>query len=116
AWGTPVRDRLPVAVDQLDLVEQVATGGVGDVRQRPDLREQAGRDGRVVLCALDDLLGGDDRGGVAVGSGEDVVEGVVDRVGEDVGAADHRYAEHDRQRGQDRAGLASEQSFECDGN
>src|SRR5204863_431643 len=43
-------------------------------------------------------------------------EGLVERVGEDEGGADHPGAEHDRERGEDGAGLAAEQSFERDGN
>src|SRR5262249_58454866 len=56
----------------------------------------------------------DDRVCGGVGGGQRGVEGLLDRVGEYVGAADHRDAEHDRQAGEDRAGLAAEQSFERD--
>ena len=42
---------------------------------------------------------------------EDRVERLVDRVGEDVGAADHRDAEHDRERGQRRPELAAQQAL-----
>jgi hypothetical protein len=42
--------------------------------------------------------------------GEDRVNALVDRVGEDVRAADHRDAEHDRDRRQRRAQLAAEQA------
>ena len=52
-------------------------------------------------------LAGDHGVGVRVDRREDVVESLVDRVGEDVGAADHRDAEDDRERGQRRAELAA---------
>ena len=53
------------------------------------------------------LLAADDGVRARVGVGEDAREGLVDRVREDVRPADHRDAEHDRERGQDRAELAS---------
>ena len=46
--------------------------------------------------------------------GEDRVEAGVDRVGEDEGAAHHRDAHHDRERGQDQPELAPEQILERD--
>ena len=52
----------------------------------------------------------------AYDSREDVVERLVDRVGEDVRAADHRDAEHDRERGEDRAELAPGEALEGDGD
>ena len=47
---------------------------------------------------------------------EDRVEGLVDRVGEDVGAADHRHTEHDRERGQRDPQLPPEQAPQRDAN
>src|SRR5205085_6379459 len=47
-----------------------------------------------------------------VGAGEDRVERLRDRVGEDGAAADHRDAEHDRERGQNRADAAGQQPLE----
>src|SRR5262245_9800363 len=108
------RDGLAVAVDQLDGVEQIAAGRGGHVRQGSDPWEQAGGDGGGGVRALDDLLAGDDRIGVAVGGGQSGVERLFDRVGQDIGTTDPRHAEHDRQAGEDRAGLAAEQSFERD--
>ena len=52
------------------------------------------------------LLAADDGVRARVGVGEDARERLVDRVREDVRPADHRDAEHDRERGQDRAELA----------
>src|SRR5665811_144931 len=44
----------------------------------------------------------------------EAVEGVVDRVGENVGAAHHGDSEHDRDGGQARAQLAGQKSAQSD--
>src|SRR5581483_2444041 len=59
-------------------------------------------------------LAGDDCVRARVRGGEDAVEAVLDRVGENVGAAHHRDAEDDRERGQRRAQLAPEQALQGD--
>src|SRR5262249_25643086 len=46
----------------------------------------------------------------------DVVEALAERVGEHESAADHRDAEHDRERGQRRPELAAEKALERDGD
>src|SRR3954465_13830027 len=61
---------------------------------------------------LDDFLAGDDDAGLAVGGVEDVGERLLDRVGEDEGAADHRDAQHDGHRGEERAGLAAQKALD----
>src|SRR3954471_4341359 len=63
---------------------------------------------------LDDLLAGDDDAGLVVGRVEDVGERLLDGVGEDEGAADHRDAQHDGQRGEQRAGLAAQEALDRD--
>src|SRR5207248_3536616 len=55
---------------------------------------------------------GDHGARVLVGLGEDRGEALVDRVGEDERAADHRDAEDDRERGQRRAQLAARETPE----
>ena len=62
--------------------------------------------------ALDDLLAGDHGTRVLVRAREQVVEGLLHRVREDEGAAHHRDAEDDRQRGERRAQLAAQQALE----
>ena len=66
------------------------------------------------VAGLDRDLGADDRVGGLVRVAVDAVEALAERVGEDEGAADHRDAEHDRERGERRAELAAEQAFEGD--
>ena len=75
------------------LVERrrIAAAAVGEVERRP---------------------AGDHRVRALTGLVEDRVERLVDRVREDVGAAHHRDPEHDRDRGQDRAQLAAEQTLQ----
>ena len=53
-----------------------------------------------------------DRAGVLVRAGEDLIEGGLDRVCQDEGAADHRDAQHDREAGQHRPELASQQPLD----
>ena len=84
--------------------------------QALDLGEQRLRNrgrGRVVRVA-ERRLAADDRVGVLVRDGEDRVEALLDRVGEDVGARHHRDAEDDRERGQHGAQLAPGESLERD--
>ena len=64
----------------------------------------------LVRVAADRALAGDHGVGVLVDLGEDGAERGLDRVGEDVGAADHRDAEHDRDRRQQRRGACGRAS------
>jgi hypothetical protein len=90
-------------------VDQRARGGL-DIPHPVDPLEQALGDGRVAAVrVVDELLAADDRIGVAVGAGENRVERLRDRVGEDEAAADHRDAEHDRERRQDGSDTAGEE-------
>ena len=113
-------DRLALAVEDLRLVGvpghvEDRAGGRLDLGQRPHLREHVLGDlGLAGLRPLDELLARDDRVGLLVRAREDRVERLVDRVGEDERAADHRDAEDDRDRRQRRAELACEQAAECD--
>ncbi len=66
------------------------------------------------FAVADRALAGDYDVGVLVDLREHGAERGFDRVGEDVGAADHRHAEHDRQGGQRRAELAAGETFERD--
>ena len=113
-------DRLAVAVEDLCLVrvarqvEDRAGGGL-DLRQRPHVGEHVLGDLRLAgLRPLDELLARDDRVGLLVRAGEDRVERLLDRVGEDERAADHRDAQDDRDRRQRRAELARQQAAEGD--
>ena len=47
---------------------------------------------------------------------EDAVEGLLDRVGQDQRAADHRDADHDGERRQQRADLAPREALQRDGD
>ena len=79
--------------------------------------EHAGREGRRLGVAVRRLarhLRADDCVGGLVRLLVDAVEALAERVGEDEAAADHRDAEHDRERRQHRTELAPEQSFESD--
>ena len=91
---------------------------LGDAGQPAHLLEQRLGERRrrdaLVRVPADRALAGDHRVGVLVDLREDGAERRLDRVGEDVRAADHRDAEHDRDRGQRRAQLAAEQSLERD--
>ena len=93
----------PVAISTLDRADSLERL----LRDRRRLR-------RLALEAEAGVLPGHDgvRPGVRVD--EDRVEGLVDRVREDVAAAHHRDAEHDRERGEHRAQLAAGQALECE--
>src|SRR5438046_841792 len=82
----------------------------------PNAGDQGGGDARRVRRSGHDLLPRYHDRCLLVWLREDAVEGLVERVGEDERRADHSRAEHDRERGEDGAGLAAEQSFERDGN
>src|SRR5439155_11806926 len=73
-----------------------------------------GRCSRIAREADPGRLAGDDGVRVRVRLGEDVVEGAVDRVGEDEGAADHRDTQDDRERGEDCAELAPREPAQRD--
>ena len=83
-----------------------------------DLLEDVLRDrrGRRLLALEADagVLAGDDRVRLGVRLDEDRVERLVDRVREHVGAAHHRDAEDDRDRGQHRPELAPGNAAERD--
>ncbi len=107
--GAPAAlDHLPVLADEPGFVEHRPVGAL-HLRERADLRQDAGRValGRDLFVLAEALLADDDRVGVRVGLREDRVEALRDRVGEDVGAAHHRDAEDDGQRGEGGAELAS---------
>ena len=70
--------------------------------------------GSDAVLGLDLLVRGDDRVHALVRLGEDVVERLLDRVREHVGAGDHHHAEHDRQRGEDGAQLVRAQVSQRD--
>ena len=79
--------------------------------------EHAGRERSLLRRAVGLLhlvLRADHRVGALVRLLVDAVEARAQGVGEDEAAADHRDAEDDRERGQDCAELAPEQSFEGD--
>ena len=90
--------------------------GPGDVGQRPHTpSERCGERRRQYLVAAPERRRAGNHGvGARVGGGEDAVEPLLDRVREHVGAADHRDAEHDRERAQGSPELSPEQSFEGD--
>ena len=113
-------DGLAVAAEDLGPVgrdrRDRATGRL-DLGQRPYLREQRLGNGRgPALGALDDLLAGDHRVGLLIRRAEDAVESLLDRVGEDERAADHRHADHDGQRRQQSADLATRDALQRDGD
>ena len=118
--GIRALDGLAVAVEDLRLVR--VAGEIEDrprrsldLRQRADTLEHLRRDGRPArLRPLDELGPGDDCVRLLVGAREDRVERPLDRVGEDERAADHRDAEHDRDRRQRRAKLAGHEPAERD--
>ncbi len=97
------RDHLVVVAHELRLVRDAALGD-RDSRESAHLREQRLRHRRqhdaVVLVAADCALALNHGVGVLVDLREDGAERGLDRVGQDVGAADHRDAEHDRDRRQ----------------
>ena len=111
-------DRLPVGPQQLGLEVQQRAGGHLDAVDGPDAVERLLRDrrrlGALALEADAGLLPGDDDVGAGVRLDEDRVERLVDRVREDVGAAHHRDAEDDRERGEDGAELPPRHAAEGD--
>ncbi len=110
---TAVRDDLAVPADELHLGLD-ATRRRGDAGEPLDAGQRRLREGGRVRRAAENGLSGHDRVGVRVGDGEDRVESGVDRVGEDVGAAHHRDAHHDRERGQQEPELPAEQILDRD--
>ena len=114
-------DHLAVLVDQLrDVgvrveVEDLA-GGRLDARRVADAREQLRRDGRATrVRVVGERPAADDGVGLRVRAREDRVERLRDRVGEQEAAADHRDAEHDRERRERGAELPPEEASERDG-
>jgi hypothetical protein len=114
-----VAGRLAVAGDDLRLVVDVADGG-GDLRDGAHALEQRGVDRRAlggVVRRVDrerGLPGDDGVRAVVRGLGE-AVRAAAHGVGQRERTAHHRDAEHDGQRGQDRAHGARDQSLEGDG-
>ena len=103
-----VDDRLAVRRRSAALAVDAALGRA-DVRQRAHLRRAAtrraaARSSPARSREVEGRLAGDRRRPSPRGLGEDRVERLVDRVGEHERAADHRDAEHDRERGQRGAG------------
>ena len=111
-------DRLAVRLDQLGLEVLHRAGGHLHAVDAADLLEDAlgdrGGRRRLALEADARLLAGHDRVRVGVGVDEDRVERLVDRVREHVGAAHHRDAQDDRDRGQQRPELPPCQAPERD--
>src|SRR5205823_2002329 len=104
-------DQLALGVDEADGLAVHRPGGEPDVRQRTDLRQhRVGERRRLDLVAVAAVrergLAADDHVRVPVLRLEDRVEAVVDRVRQDVGAADHRHAENDRESDERRPELA----------
>ena len=109
-------DRLAGLVGEADLVLDRALCDA-DAGQLLDPVEHVRREGRSLFAAVVGAgrdLGADDRVGGGIRLVVDAVEALAERVGEHEAAADHRDAEHDRERRQNRAELAAEQSFEGD--
>src|SRR5207237_1241720 len=75
---------------------------------------EATRERRAAIRARDRRMGGDDGARVPVGLREDRLEALVDRVREDECTADHRDAEHDRERRQRRAELPPGEALQGD--
>ena len=111
-------DRLAVRLEQLGLEVVHRAGRDLDAVHFPDLLEHVVRDWRGLrLLALEadaGVLAGDDHVRLGVRLDEDGVERLVDRVREHVGAAHHRDAEDDRDRGQHRPELAPGHAAERD--
>jgi hypothetical protein len=63
---------------------------------------------------VDELAAAHDRVGVLVRTGEDRVEGLRDRVGDDEAPGHHRDPENDREARQDRANRAGGEALERD--
>ncbi len=99
-------------------VESLSTlpSACADVRQLAHLGEQRLVERRVGDAAavreVERGLPGDDDVRPLADVSEDLVERAVDRVGQHERPADHRDAEDDRERGQDRAQLARQEPFE----
>ena len=106
-------DGLPVVPYQLRRVGVDAALRLGDIRQGAHLFDQ-----RLVeewcsdaLCLgeIERGLPGDDGGRALPDVGEDLVERLVDRVGQDERPADHRDTEDDRDRGESGPQLSAQQ-------
>ena len=115
--GAASGDDLAVAADEMCEVVDTArgllhAGELWHLRQQR-LRER-GRQVVVVRVVAERALRGDDGVRVLVDGREHRAEGGLDRVRQDVGAADHRDAEHDRDRSEDGSQLAAEQALQCD--
>src|SRR5204863_6762186 len=112
-------DRLAVGADDVGgvglLRADVARGRL-DLRQRLDLGQHRGWDRApaAVGGVLDDLLAADEGVGLGSRRGEEAGERLQRRVGEDEGAADHRDADDDGERGEHGADLAGRESLERD--
>src|SRR6266508_6063685 len=110
-------DDLAVSTEEVDLVRDLSCGCIY-LWKLPHLRKhRRGKSGCLLCVAVGVLecdLAGDNGVGVFVRLVDDRREGSRDRVREDICAADHRDAEHDRKRRQNRAELAPQQPFECD--
>ena len=113
-------ERLAVLVDEAGRVrvalevDDPASRGL-HLRQCLDFVEEVGWDRRPPARGeVDELLAVDDGVRTRVRLAEDPVERLLDGVGEDVGAADHRDAEDDGQRGQEGAKLSPRQPLERD--
>ena len=97
----------------LTLPSTAATPGTARTLASSDSLDRR-RERALALGDVERRLAADDDGRALADVGEDRVERLVDRVGEDERAADHRDAEHDRDRRQRRAELAAEQARERD--
>ncbi len=108
-------DRLPVLADQLRLAAHAANRGP-HVRQRLHLRQQRLVEGRgggsPTAREIECRLAADHRVRSLVALREDRVEGIRDRVREDVGAAHHRDAEDDRNCRESGTELVAEKALE----
>ena len=99
-------------VESLSTLPSASCDAVDTAHRREDALGERRRGRAAAVGEVERRLAGDDRARAFPHLGEDRVEGRVDRVGEDVRAADHRDAEHDRERGQRRAELAPQQALE----
>ena len=114
--SAPEDDRLVVLPDQRGRVAVDAALGLRDAVEPAHLVEQRVVERRLgdaaPVAQVEGRLAGDDDVGALAHVGEDLVERAVDRVRQHVRAADHRDAEHDRERGQRGAQLPREEPFE----
>ena len=112
-----VDDRLAVFADQLSLAVDAAVREA-DVRQGADLLEQGLVESRCrypgSIFEVEGGLAADDGVGPGTALREDRPEGLVDRVGEHVRAANGGDAQDDGERREDRAQLAAEKCFESE--